>query len=87
DMAAAIRQVAPRARIEIGSINGKIRLAGHVKDAATLASIVDVAQQYGPDAIINSVTIDDSQQVNLEVRVLEAKRNAGRDLGVSIRST
>ncbi|RWA60509.1 type II and III secretion system protein family protein [Mesorhizobium sp.] len=87
DMAAAIRQVAPRARIEIGSINGKIRLAGHVKDAATLASIVDVAQQYGPDAIINSVTIDDSQQVNLEVRVLEAKRNAGRDLGVSIKST
>ncbi|RVC81527.1 type II and III secretion system protein family protein [Mesorhizobium sp. M4A.F.Ca.ET.022.05.2.1] len=86
DMAAAIRQVAPRARIEIGSINGKIRLAGHVKDAATLASIVEVAQQYGPDAIINSVTIDDSQQVNLEVRILEAKRNAGRDLGVSIRS-
>ncbi|WP_292167833.1 type II and III secretion system protein family protein [Mesorhizobium sp.] len=86
DMAAAIRQVAPRARIEIGSINGKIRLAGHVKDAATLASIVEIAQQYGPDAIINSVTIDDSQQVNLEVRILEAKRNAGRDLGVSIRS-
>ncbi|TJV68999.1 MAG: type II and III secretion system protein family protein, partial [Mesorhizobium sp.] len=36
--------------------------------------------------IINAVTVDDSQQVNLEVRVLEAKRNAGRDLGVSIRS-
>jgi len=84
DMAAAIRQVAPRARIEIGSINGKIRLAGHVKDAATLASIVDVAQQYGPDAIINSVIVDDSQQVNLAVRILEAKRNAGRDLGVSL---
>ncbi|MDX8435998.1 type II and III secretion system protein family protein [Mesorhizobium abyssinicae] len=87
DMAAAIRQVAPRARIEIGSINGKIRLAGHVKDAATLASVVEVAQQYGPDAIINSVTIDDSQQVNLEVRILEAKRNVGRDVGVSIKST
>ncbi|TPI54092.1 type II and III secretion system protein family protein [Mesorhizobium sp. B3-1-3] len=87
DMAAAIRQVAPKARIEIGSINGKIRLAGHVKDGATLASILEVVQQYGPDAIINSVIVDDSQQVNLEVRVLEAKRNAGRDLGVSIRST
>ncbi|RUX34469.1 type II and III secretion system protein family protein [Mesorhizobium sp. M2A.F.Ca.ET.042.01.1.1] len=85
DMAAAIRQVAPKARIEIGSINGKIRLSGHVKDAATLASIVEVTQQYGPDAIINSVTIDDSQQVNLSVRILEAKRNAGRDLGVSFR--
>ncbi|QKC85740.1 type II and III secretion system protein family protein [Mesorhizobium sp. NZP2077] len=87
DMAAAIRQVSPRSRIEIGSINGKVRLAGHVKDGATLAAIMQVAQQYGPDAIINSVTVDDSQQVNLEVRVLEAKRNAGRDLGVSIRST
>ncbi|MGX9144263.1 type II and III secretion system protein family protein [Mesorhizobium sp. 128a] len=87
DMAQAIRQVAPRARIEIGSINGKVRLGGHVKDGATLASIMEVVQQYGPDAIINSVIVDDSQQVNLEVRVLEAKRNAGRDLGVSIRST
>ncbi|TRC72113.1 type II and III secretion system protein family protein [Mesorhizobium sp. WSM4307] len=87
DMAQAIRQVAPKARIEIGSINGRVRLGGHVKDGATLAAIMEVAQQYGPDAIINSVTVDDSQQVNLEVRVLEAKRNAGRDLGVSIQST
>ncbi|WP_245513716.1 MULTISPECIES: type II and III secretion system protein family protein [unclassified Mesorhizobium] len=86
DMAVAIRQVAPKARIEIGSINGKIRLSGHVKDAATLASIVEVTQQYGPDAIINAVTIDDSEQVNLSVRILEAKRNADRDLGVSFRS-
>ncbi|TPJ72414.1 type II and III secretion system protein family protein [Mesorhizobium sp. B2-6-2] len=85
DMAVAIRQVAPKARIEIGSINGKVRLSGHVKDAATLASIVEVTQQYGPDSIINAVTIDDSEQVNLSVRILEAKRNAGRDLGVSFR--
>ncbi|RWE58816.1 type II and III secretion system protein family protein [Mesorhizobium sp.] len=87
DMAQAIRQVAPKARIDIGSVNGKVRLGGHVKDGATLAAILQVAQQYGPDAIINAVTVDNSQQVNLEVRVLEAKRNAGRDLGVSIRST
>ncbi|MBZ9846813.1 type II and III secretion system protein family protein [Mesorhizobium sp. CA14] len=85
DMAAAIRQVAPKARIEIGSINGKVRLSGHVKDAATLAQIVEVTQQYGPDSIINAVTIDDSEQVNLSVRILEAKRNAGRDLGVSFK--
>lgn len=85
DMAQAIRQVAPRARIEVGSVNGRVRLGGHVKDGATLAAILEVAKQYGPDDIINSVTVDDSQQVNLEVRVLEAKRNAGRDLGVSIK--
>ncbi|MER9938828.1 type II and III secretion system protein family protein [Mesorhizobium sp. M7A.F.Ca.US.010.02.1.1] len=87
DMAQAIRQVAPKSRIEIGSVNGRVRLGGHVKDGPTLAAILEVAQQYGPDAIINSVIVDDSQQVNLEVRVLEAKRNAGRDLGVSIKTT
>ncbi|MFD2055884.1 type II and III secretion system protein family protein [Mesorhizobium calcicola] len=87
DMAQAIRQVAPKSRIEVGSVNGRVRLGGHVKDGATLAAIMAVAQQYGPDAIINSVIVDDSQQVNLEVRVLEAKRNTGRDLGVSIKST
>ncbi|MER9293188.1 type II and III secretion system protein family protein [Mesorhizobium sp. M0510] len=86
DMAQAIRQVAPKSRIEVGSVNGRVRLGGHVKDGATLAAIMAVAQQYGPDAVINSVIVDDSQQVNLEVRVLEAKRNTGRDLGVSIRS-
>ncbi len=55
DMAQAIRQVAPKSRIEIGSVNGKVRLGGRVKDGATLAAIMEVAQQYGPDAIINSV--------------------------------
>ncbi|RUX63059.1 type II and III secretion system protein family protein, partial [Mesorhizobium sp. M7A.F.Ca.US.014.04.1.1] len=37
DMAQAIRQVAPKSRIEVGSVNGRVRLGGHVKDGATLA--------------------------------------------------
>ena len=84
DMAQAIRQVAPRSRITIGSVNGKVRLGGRVKDGAQLAQILQVAQQYGPDAIINAIEVEDSQQVNLEVRVLEVSRNAGRELGVSL---
>ncbi|MEP9388010.1 type II and III secretion system protein family protein [Mesorhizobium sp. KR9-304] len=83
DMAQAIRQVAPKSRVTIGSVNGKVRLGGRVKDGATLAAILEVAQQYGPDAVINSVEVEDSQQVNLEVRVLEVSRNAGREVGVS----
>lgn len=86
DMAQAIRQVAPRSRVTIGSVNGKVRLGGRVKDGAQLSEILQVAQQYGPDAIINAIEIEDSQQVNLEVRVLEVSRNAGRELGVSLRA-
>ena len=83
DMATAIRQVAPSSRITIGTVNGKVRLGGRVKDGATLAKILDVAQQYGAEAVINAIDVEDSQQVNLEVRVLEVSRNAGRELGVS----
>jgi pilus assembly protein CpaC len=85
-MALAIRQVAPKSRVTIGSVNGKVRLGGRVKDGATLAKILEVAQQYGPDTVINSVEVEDSQQVNLEVRVLEVSRNAGRELGISMRA-
>jgi pilus assembly protein CpaC len=84
-MAQAIRQVAPRSRVTVGSVNGKVRLGGRVKDGATLAAIMEVAAQYGPDSVINSVTVEDSQQVNLEVRVLEVARNAGREVGVGWR--
>ncbi|MEQ1942473.1 type II and III secretion system protein family protein [Mesorhizobium sp. VNQ89] len=83
DMAQAIRQVAPKSKVTVGSVNGKVRLGGRVKDGATLAAIMEVAQQYGPDSVINSVTVEDSQQVNLEVRVLEVSRNAGREIGVA----
>lgn len=82
DMAVAIKQVAPRARITVGTVNGRVRLAGRVKDGATLAKILDVVQQYGTDAPINAVEVEDSQQVTLEVRMLEVSRNAGRELGV-----
>ena len=83
DMAVAIKQIAPRSRITIGTVNGKVRLSGRVKDGATLAKILDVVQQYGTEPVINAIEVEDSQQVNLEVRILEVSRNAGRELGVS----
>lgn len=83
DMATAIRQVAPKSRVTVGSVNGKVRLGGRVKDGATLAAILEVANQYGSEAVINSVTVENSQQVNLEVRMLEVSRNAGRELGIA----
>ena len=84
DLRTAIRQAAPSANIEVQAVNGQLRLAGSAPDAATLARIVDIAQQYGSDNIINAVTVKGSQQVLLEVRFIEASRSAGRDLGVAL---
>jgi pilus assembly protein CpaC len=71
----------PGSRIRATSVNGRIMLAGAVHDASTVDKAVTLARQFGPD-IINTMTVLSPQQVMLEVRFIEAKRQAGRELGI-----
>jgi pilus assembly protein CpaC len=66
--------------IKVSSVNGRIMLSGTARDAATLDKAVMVARQFAPDPI-NTVTVLQAQQVMLEVRFVEASRQAGRELG------
>jgi pilus assembly protein CpaC len=68
--------------IKVSSVNGRIMLSGTSPDAVTLDKAVVIARQFAPDGIINTVQVSQPQQVLLEVRFIEAKRNAGRELGV-----
>jgi pilus assembly protein CpaC len=68
------------AGIRVSTANGKILLTGTSPDALTLDQAVTVARQFGPD-VINSVSVSSPQQVMLEVRFVEASRQASRDLG------
>jgi pilus assembly protein CpaC len=67
--------------IKVSSINGRIMLSGNSPDAATLDRAVEIARQFGPDPI-NTVQVMQPQQVMLEVRFIEADRQASRELGV-----
>ena len=78
----AVRNVAPQADIRLSSANGRLRIGGTVADAPTVNRIMEVAAQFGSDKIINAMRVRNSQQVMLEVRFLEANRNADRELGV-----
>jgi len=82
-LAEEIRTVAGTG-IRVSSVNGRIMLSGSAPDAATLDKAVTIARQFLPDpnGVINSVQVLQPQQVMLEVRFIEAKRDAGRDLGV-----
>ena len=71
----------PYAKIKVTSVNGRIMLTGSSPDAVTLDKAVTIARQFGPD-VINSVQVMQPQQVMLEVRFIEANRQAGRELGV-----
>jgi len=85
DMTRTIKQLVPYSRVKVTTVNGRIGLSGSVPDADAKQKVLDVATQYGLDAtsIIDAVTFSGSQQVNLEVRILEAERSAGRELGIN----
>jgi pilus assembly protein CpaC len=65
----------------VTSVNGRIMLSGTAPDGPTVDKAVLIAKQFGPD-VINSVNVLQPQQVMLEVRFIEANRQAGRELGV-----
>jgi pilus assembly protein CpaC len=81
-LSSEIKNQFPMARIRVSSVNGRILLSGTSPDAVTLDRVVTIAKQFGPD-IINSVGVTQPQQVMLEVRFVEASREAARELGVN----
>src|SRR6478735_4295853 len=76
-----IRRRFPHAGFRVSAVNGRIMLSGTAPDGPTVDKAVLIAKQFGPD-VINSVNVLAPQQVMLEVRFVEATRQAGRDLGV-----
>ena len=82
DMTRSIRAAIPTSNVKVSAVNGRILLAGTVSDALTMQKVLDIVAQYGSPAVINTMTLTGGQQVNLEVRILEAQRDAGRQLGI-----
>jgi pilus assembly protein CpaC len=83
DIARSIRAAVPNSAVKVGTVNGRIRLSGTVPDQVAMGKVLEVVDQYGSPAVINTLTVVGGQQVNLEVRILEAQRDAGRELGIS----
>jgi pilus assembly protein CpaC len=80
-LANEIRKRFPHAKLRVGSVNGRIMLSGTAPDGPTVDKAVQIARQFGPE-VINAVNVLAPQQVMLEVRFVEANRQAGRELGV-----
>jgi pilus assembly protein CpaC len=66
----------------VDSANGRTVLTGEMPDAVAAAKAVALARQYGSE-VLNHMKVRGPQQVMLEVRFVEASRNAGKDLGIN----
>ncbi len=83
DISRSIHAAVPTSNVKVGTVNGRVRLSGTVTDADSMQKVLTIVDQYGSPAVINTITLVGGQQVNLEVRILEAQRDAGRELGIS----
>lgn len=81
----ALRSVLPHERIQVKSVNGRVLLQGTVRSATAVARALQIAKDFAGDNVTNALSVGASQQVQLEVRFIEASRNASRDLGVNYR--
>ncbi|TGN62506.1 type II and III secretion system protein family protein [Paracoccus liaowanqingii] len=82
DLASVLQGVG--GNVSVHSVNGRLRLSGTVPDAVTLDNVLQIAEQYGSDAVINAIQITDPQQVFLKVRMIEASREAGQAIGLGV---
>jgi pilus assembly protein CpaC len=76
-----LRRRFPHAGFRTTAVNGRIMLSGTAPDGPTVDKAVQIAKQFGPD-VINTVSVMQPQQVMLEVRFIEANRQASRELGL-----
>src|SRR5215813_11735863 len=84
DLMQRLRALIPDGDIIVTSVKGKVLLSGTVRDAVSLSRAMAIAEQFAPGAVTNTLTVRGSQQVQLEVRFVEASRDAQRDLGVGL---
>ena len=82
DMQRSIRAAVPNSAVKVRTANGRVVLSGTVGDADSMQKVLAIVGQYGSPAVVNTMTLTGGQQVNLEVRILEAQRDAGRELGI-----
>lgn len=70
--------------IEVRSANGKIMLSGQVGSASIMNTALQLARSYagGEGEVINLMQVGGGQQVMLEARIAEVKRNSLRNLGL-----
>ncbi len=81
-MGSRIREGSGANGIEVNEVYGKLVLSGDGGDSVTTERAITMAQGLAPNGVVNALKVKAPQQVMLQVRFVEANRNAARALGV-----
>jgi pilus assembly protein CpaC len=84
ELQSAIDSAVPTSHVKVSNVNNRIRLTGEVRDNVDEQRAMEIASQYSDEPVINAMRVKSGQQVQLDVRILEVARNAGRELGIDL---
>lgn len=74
----------PKDKIEVRNMAGGVYLSGDVSNDSVSRQAEKIAEAYAPKRVTNGLSIRDSHQVMLEVRFVEATRDAVKELGIGL---
>lgn len=74
----------PAQHIDVRDVPGGLLLTGDAPDNGVATRILAAAERYAPKAVTSNLTVRASQQVVLEVRIIEANRRSLKEFGFDI---
>lgn len=77
-----IGRLIPTAQIDASISGDSMVLTGMAYDAGAVDRAMQIARTYAGDKVVNLIGLGSSQQVMLEVKFAEVKREIGEDIGV-----
>ena len=84
-LSADIKRLVPGSNISVSSANKSLVISGTADSAADAETARTIAARYAPDAqhLINSISVNAPNQINLRVRVAEVSREVIKQFGFS----
>jgi pilus assembly protein CpaC len=74
----------PGENISVSNFAGGILLSGEVSTSNVAARAAAIAEHYAPKDVQSDLTVRAAQQVEVDVRIIEASHSAEKDLGLDI---
>jgi pilus assembly protein CpaC len=81
---ADLQAALPNEPIKATNFAGGILLSGQVSTPSVEARAEEIAERYAPKAVDCQLTVKAAQQVEVDVRIIEASHSAIRDLGFNV---
>jgi pilus assembly protein CpaC len=80
-----LNDILPREKdIAVRPANQSIVLSGTVSSPVVLKQVLDLAQTYAPDKVVNMLGVEGTQQVMLSVRFVEMQRTVAKNLRLNV---